>query len=753
MVSNRKVPVMALLAVATLLFASTVGAQSSSDETRSRPRIGLVLGGGGAKGAAHIGVLRVLDELRIPVDCVAGTSMGALVGATFAAGVPPSEIEAQVLAVDWSETVGGRGDRDRMPIRRKLRGEPFTNTIEVGVKNGKLEDAGGFLNTQNIDELLRRLVGSARYVDDFDALPIPFRAIATDMVSGEMVVLANGDLSLAMRASMAVPGAFAPVIMGDKVLADGGQVRNLPVDVGRQMCGDVIIAVSLDTPPPTAADLVSSLALAARSINVMIDANTKTQLATLTDQDVSIVVQMGDIGSGSFERVPDAIPLGLAAALATSAELARYSVSPEEYRLWRSRVNRDYLQPIKVADVKVVGLERVNREYVEQTISATRPGAEVTPDDISRDSRRIFALGDFEGVSHRITDNPAFPTVEFHPLEKSWGPNLVNFDLGFSAANEGHTALVLRAEHRRVWMNSLGAEWRNVAQIGTDLEFQTGIYQPLDTRQRYFIEPYLRINKYYEDVYDDGNREAEYDFTESYGQADLGVNLGSRAQVRVGLRQSWNEVNLQTGTSEFLPETPTIHESDIVVQAKYDTRDRIGVASSGNLLVGRYLNSNSWFGGEQSYDMAEAMALFVLPFRGDTVNVFSAGGIDVSGELPSYRRYSIGGIRSFPGMQLHQLRGDSYWLAGGNYNWRIADIQALFDQTLYAGLRLTTGEVNGRTDSTTDGLITGLALTLSGRTPVGPFVVSLGGTDNGFWALQLAFGRPIREGSILDEIW
>ena len=440
MTSNRKAPVVALVAFATFLLASTVGAQAASDETRSRPKIGLVLGGGGAKGAAHIGVLRVLDEMRIPIDCVAGTSMGALVGATFAAGVPPAEIEAQVLAVDWSETVGGRGDRDRMPIRRKLQGKPFTNNFEVGVRNRKIEEKGGFLNTQNIDELLRRLVGSARYADDFDALPIPFRAIATDMVAGEMVVLGNGDLSVAMRASMAVPGVFSPVIMGDKVLADGGQMRNLPVDIGRQMCGDVIIAVSLATPQPTAADLGSTLAMAARAVDVMIDANSKAQLATLTDQDVSIVVQMGDIGSGSFERVPDAIPLGQAAALAASAELARYSVSPEEYRLWRTEVNRDYLQPIQVAGVRVVGLDRVNPEYVEQAISATQPGAEVTPDDISQDSGRIFALGDFKEVGYRITDSPAFPTVEFHPIEKHWGPNLVNFDLGFTAANEGNVA-------------------------------------------------------------------------------------------------------------------------------------------------------------------------------------------------------------------------------------------------------------------------------------------------------------------------
>ena len=192
---------LSILTTALCLLASTVGAQTVSDDGKSRPKIGLVLGGGGAKGAAHIGVLRVLEEMRIPIDCVAGTSMGALVGATFAAGVPAAEIEAQVLRVDWKETVGTRGDRDRMPIQRKLQTVPFTNSIEVGLKDGELKGAGGFLNTQRIDELLRRLVGSARYVDDFDTLPIPFRAIATDMVSGEMVVLGNGDLSVAMRAS------------------------------------------------------------------------------------------------------------------------------------------------------------------------------------------------------------------------------------------------------------------------------------------------------------------------------------------------------------------------------------------------------------------------------------------------------------------------------------------------------------------------------------------------------------------------
>ena len=344
-----------------LVFPATViHAAESAAGSPVRPKIGLVLGGGGAKGAAHIGVLRVLEEMRIPVDCVAGTSMGALVGATFASGVSPEEIERRVLAVDWTRTVGTAGVRDQMPINRKLQGATYTNSLEFGIKGGSIRSPGGFFKSQEIEELLRNLVAGARYVDDFDDLPIPFRAVATDMMAGEMVVLGDGDLTVAMRASMAVPGAFSPVVVGEQVLADGGQMRNVPVDIARELCGDVIIAVSLSTPPPKPEDLGSALAMATRSLDVMIDANGRIQLATLTDKDVSIVVPMGDIGSASFERVPDAIPLGRTAALSKSADLTRYALPEADYNAWRASLSRDYEEPIHVAGVRIAGLERVN---------------------------------------------------------------------------------------------------------------------------------------------------------------------------------------------------------------------------------------------------------------------------------------------------------------------------------------------------------------------------------------------------------
>ena len=428
----------------------------------ARPRIGLVLGGGGAKGAAHIGVLRVLDEMRIgAIDCVTGTSMGALVGGTFASGMPPEEIERNVVAINWSKTVGTEGLRDRTPIHRKLAGITYTNSLDLAIKDGEVKAASGLLKTQDIEDVIRGLVAGSRYTEDFDDLPIPFRAVATDMLAGEMVVLDSGDLSVAMRASMAVPGAFSPVLVGDKVLSDGGMMRNLPVDIARNLCADVVIAVSLASPPPKAADLTSALTLAGRSLDVMIDANQKAQIASLTDRDVSIVVPMGDIGSASFDRVPDAVPLGRQAALDVQDQLRRFSLPEDQYLAWRQSVDRQGPKGARLAGIEIKGLKRVNPDYVRSQMDSLKPGEVNTRQDILDDVGRIYALGDFERVSYRVKGPEDARVFEITPVEKSWGPDFVRFDVGVAGDLEGGIEAVLRADHNRTWLNSRGGEWHS----------------------------------------------------------------------------------------------------------------------------------------------------------------------------------------------------------------------------------------------------------------------------------------------------
>ncbi len=725
----------------------------AAGEQRSpgRPRIGLVLGGGGAKGAAHIGVLRVLDELRVPVDCVAGTSMGALVGGTFASGMPPQEIEETVLGINWSRTVGAEGLRDRTPIQRKLAGITYTNSLDIGLKDGSLKVPSGLLKTQDIEDVIRGLVADARYTRDFDDLPIPFRAVATDMLGGDMVVLGSGDLSVAMRASMAVPGAFSPVVLDGKVLSDGGMMRNLPVDVARDLCADVVIAVSLASPPPKLEDLAAATSLAGRSLDVMIDANQKAQLASLDERDISIVVPMGDIGSAAFDRVPDAVPLGREAALAQAERLRQLALPEAEYRAWRQALNREGNAPIRLAEVKIAPLQRVNPEYLRRQLEAVGPDREVTRTEIIADTGRLFALGDFERVAYRISGPPDARILEIAPVEKSWGPDFVRFDLGLAANGSGELDALIRAEHNRTWLNPRGGEWHNVVQIGEQWIFSSDLYQPLDLRQRFFVQPIAQFERSNEDIYLDGDRVAKYALSELFGQLDTGLNIGTRAQVRAGVRLGWYEAEVDTGPP-LLPETDRVGDSSVQLRFVYDTRDAVGLPTRGTFINARLVSSGDWLGGEEDYGLAEGVLTKSFPFRGDALSLILGGGKELSGDLAVTQEFQLGGIRTFPGLERGELRGSSYWFAGSSYYWRLADIQSLFGQALYAGLRLQAGRMGERVDQVADGSLFGISGSVGGRTPIGPLLLSLGWVDNDSWQVQFALGRPVAEGSILDEI-
>ncbi len=741
-----------LVGLVGLALLGAASAQNSAPAVPPRPRIGLVLAGGGAKGAAHIGVIRVLDELHIPVDCVVGTSMGALVGATFASGVPAAELERAVLAIDWKRTVGGQGQRDRMPIERKLTQLTYSIPLEVGLQHGSVRLPGGLIATQQIEQSIRTLVASARYTHSFDDLPIPFRAIATDMVAGDMVVLDGGDLAEAMRASMALPGVFSPVEIDGKVLSDGGITRNLPVDIARKLCADVVIAVWMSTPPPTAADLSSSLSLVTRSLDVMITANERAQIASLGPGDIGIEVPMGDIGSGSFERVPEAIELGRKAAEARRADLARFSVSDDAYQAWLKKVGKTEVDKPVLADVRIVGLQRVNVDYVRAELQDVAPGKAVSADDIAAAIERIYALGDFERVDYDVTGPPEARVLVITPVEKEWGPNFLRFDLGLAANEGGDMFAILRADHDRTWVNSLGGHWHNAAQLGRQAVLRTDFYQPLDVRQRFFVQPIAQAEDDYEDVFVDGDRAARYIMRQRYGQVDLGVNFGTVAQLRLGVRSGSKGAELDTGAAA-LPEFARTPDTTVEVRALFDTRDTLALPTRGTLVNLHYAHSESWFGGEFDYSLFEGLVARAFSVRGgNSFTLLAGGGYAPSGELPSTDLFKLGGIRTFPGLRPGELRGTSYWTAGTRYAWRLADIQPLFGQALYAGIRLQAAQMRGRVDGLPADTLYGIAGTLGGRTPAGPFLFSIGWVNDGSWQLQFSIGRPVAEGSLFDDL-
>jgi len=607
------------------------------------------------------------------------------------------------------------------------------------------------LNTQDIEDVIRGLVTDARFQRDFDDLPIPFRAIATDMVSGEMVVMGSGDISVAMRASMALPGIFSPVISDDRVLSDGGMMRNLPVDVARELCADVVIAVWLTSPPPDATELASAVSLLSRSMDVMINANENAQIATLTDLDVGIEVPMGDISTGGFERAPDAIELGRAAADAATEELRRYSIPEGQYLAWRESVSDPQSGVVQLADVQVIGLKRANPEYVKAQLRNVKPGIEVSTEEIKADTNRIFTLGDFERVEYIFTGPSDARVLEIRPVEKSWGPNFFRGDIGLAGETNGELMAILRIDHDRTWLNPRGGRWHNTIQVGRQTILATDFYQPFDVRQRFFVQPILKYDSSLEDIYIDGSREARYFLRGLYGEIDLGMNIDTRAQLRTGVRLGWIDTKQDTGLS-LLPDVDSERESNWLVGGIFDTRDNAGLPTRGTYANLNYTNSGSWLGGEQDYSIAEGVITRAFPMRGNSLNLVAAGGAELSGSLPPTRDFLIGGIRSFPGLQINELRGTSYWVVGANYRQKVAEILSLFGQSLYAGLRVQAGRVGERRDGIQDGALYGISGNLSGRTPVGSFMLSLGYVDNDSWALQFAIGAPLPEGSVLDQI-
>jgi NTE family protein len=723
--------------------------------TPHRPRVGLVLAGGGAKGGAHVGVLKVLEQLHVPIDCIAGTSMGALVGGGYASGIPAADLQKFLIGIDWPKVIGGVGLRDLAPIEQKAAGVTYSNNLDMGLRDGEIIVPGGLVNTSGIDDLLRSYVAKARGQADFDKLPIPYRAVATDMVSGQMVVLGSGDLATAMRASMAIPGAFAPVHLDNYILNDGGMVRNLPVDVARDMCADVVIVVNLVTEPTTPDKLRTATQLAGRAMDVMLEANVKLQLQTLKPGDVLIDVQMGDIGTADFERVPETIPLGEAAARAMAGELARYSVPPERYAAWRKQVTSGQEINAKVAGVEIKGLEWMNPAYLE-TRTDIQAGDQVDNQRISAQAREMSALKDLETVGYQLTGDPENPTLQWLPKEKSWGPNFIQFDLGLYATQDNDSGFVAYMKTDRRWLNALGLQWRNEIQLGTNNLFASSLYQPLDVAQVFFVEPRIFASRSYQNLYVNQDRIANYRFDDLGGQLDFGVNFGTRAQLRLGYIYDQRDVTVDTGT----PALPDVREDDagIISQAIWDSRDTAFNPTKGVVAAIEYMRSDTSIGAERDWERLEAGLGVAVPIRGDIVWVTAAGGTDLNSDLPVDRYFAIGGPGSFPGLPLDALRSQEYWTLNGSYLWKLKDIQSIRGQALYAGLRLETGEIDQFSVSSDlqridKGLkpVYGGSVYIAGRTLVGPMTVGVGGTSLNTWTLWVAVGRPVGQGTILEK--
>jgi NTE family protein len=447
-------------------LAASPEAAPAAAAAAKRPKICLVLSGGGARGAAHVGVIKVLEEYRVPIDCVAGTSMGALVGGAFASGMTIAGMEKITDNITIEKLFKEKPPRQELSMRRKA--DDFRNYIgpEIGTGEGAALVTKGLVTGVQLETVLRQLSPVQGFVR-FDDLPIQFRAVATDLVTGKAVVFSEGDLASVMRASMSVPGAVAPAEYAGMTLVDGMLTSNLPVDAARAMGADIVIAVNVGTPLLKRDQLNSIFGVAGQMLSILTEQNVQASLASLKSTDILISPDLGDYSTGDFDNLAKITPLGEAAARKMAERLAQLSMPPAEYAALRQRQQVETAPDLKPVDeIRFSGLARVNPESAKAMLQTTA-GAPLVQSQIDADMRRLYGTGDFEHVSYRILEEPGKRVLVVDAVEKAWGPNYLRAGIGLSSDFSGSAQFNVLASHRMTWLNSLGAELRTDVQLGS----------------------------------------------------------------------------------------------------------------------------------------------------------------------------------------------------------------------------------------------------------------------------------------------
>ncbi len=720
----------------TTLLALALAGPAFAAEPATRPRVGLVLGGGGARGAAHVGVLEVLEELRVPVDCVAGTSMGALVAGAWTAGRDPAALRRELAAADWADMFQDNPDYADLNFRNKRLSQRFLPGSEAGVSARGVVAPPGVLSGQKIKLFFNRLVRTDGAERDIETLPLPLAIIATDIASGDRVVFRAGSLTQAMRASMSVPGLMAPLDVAGRKLVDGGLVDNLPVQEVRDLCGtQVVIAVDVGSPLLKAEEIGGLLSVSAQMVNILTEQNVSQSRALLTRQDLLLKPDLGGISATDFDRSSEAADRGRAAALALAPSLRRLALPEEDYAAWRDRLAPARPGSPRVDAIEVTGLARVNpdavRRYVQQP-----PGQPLDTATLEVDLLRAYGDGWYESVDYALVPQPGRNLLRITPLEKRWGPDYLRLGLNLNSNFSQGSTYALRAGYQRTWINRLGGELLFTGEIGSNAGASAEWMQPLDGEQRFFVSTGASYRRERRDVFQDDLRIAAYTVASANVDLLAGVNLGLLGQLQAGWRDSRRKATLDTG----LPILPNQSErfGGWLVALDLDQFNRLYLPTRG------WAASASWFETSQR-DYARLTA--------DLRGAHAAGpwvlGARVAytgsprGTLPYYDAASLGGFLNLSGFASGQLVADNARYAHVRAERIVGNLPLGLRGDLRLGVALEAGRLgNPYTETNRRGWLDSTTLYLGGETPIGPVYLGVGFSSSGSTNAYLFIGTP-----------
>ncbi|MFT7774238.1 patatin-like phospholipase family protein [Roseateles sp.] len=716
-----------------LVIAQTAFAQAQ------RPKIGLVLSGGGARGLAHIGVLRVLEEMQVPVDLIVGTSMGAVVGGAYAAGRSVDELETLVKSANWNAILADRPARDRLSVRRREDDERLPSRIEFGfnLERGAMLPGGAAANGQ-LEATLSSLLPATRTDDPLRRLPIPFRAVATDLLSGAMLDQADTPLFEALRASMAVPGVFAPLRVNGRPRVDGGLVRNLPVDIARQLGADIVIAVNVGTPLLEDREITSAVMVANQMLQILTEQNVQRSLRELKPQDIIIDPDLPGMGFMDFQRADEAMATGRRAALAAGERLAALAAPVAQAALQARRLGQPEaaLGALPLAALKFSGAQRVNPEALRAEL-ALQPGDTVGRAELNRAVERLDGLGDFERIETDVDDHDGRRSVEFRLTEADWAASRVRLGLELYSNFADASSYSLVAMHVANWLNAWGAEVRSIVRIGSTRGLNTEFYQPLGPGSRWFASAKLAYTAGNNDVFDQGQRALRLSSSLTSAQLELGYRVAGLGDLRFGVGR------LRANDEVVLPVVPENGRRSQSYGQQYlelhtDTLDSLAFPSRGQWTTARI----EWLHPRGEPRVINASLLGLSAFR------LGEWAGQLYGEFAHAERgqtRSLGGYLRLSGTPDGSLVGENMALTRIVMARRIGEMPVGLGGAVRIGFSLETGAVGGGaglklSNLPRSGWRQAASGFLSVDTRFGPFFLALGTTRGGDTSAYLLLG-------------
>lgn len=728
----------AVLLVLSIVGPSNVEAQSTDDTPR--PKTALVLSGGGARGGAHLAVLRVLEQERVPIDLIVGTSIGAIVGGLYASGMPVDEIEEALTTVDWEDLFTDRPPRRTVSFRQKQDDDRALFQFEMGVRRNGIVFPAGLVAGQKVDLLFDKLTLSTVAIETFDDLPIPFRAVATDLSSGEVVVLSAGSLSDAMRASMAIPGLLTPVERDGRFLADGGLVRNLPVEEARALGAERIIAVDISSPLEKFSGDSSLFGVAAQSIELLTYANIRTSQELLTADDLLLQPDLGDLEVEDFPRMLEGVSLTRKQLEQTLDQFGPFAVNEQNWNRWRDGVRSaaTKLKRPRIDAIRVRGVERVHPKTIARRIR-TRSDAELDLVTLEQDLLRIYRLGEFQRVNFNIQRDDEQFVLEIEADEKDWGPNYLRLGLGLESNFEGRSEFTLLGILTRTQINDFGAEWKTTVTVGDVDGLTSEFYQPLSHAGRWFVSPQVEIQRDEFRLFDPNGADVITTTDLWRGRFDVGLQFQHFGELRLGTyygRSNSDSVGGQIGNQRR-------KSAGYRLLGSIDRLDNANFPRRGGVLEFEYRRELVDLGADSPFERLELRWAQAGTLGRNTLVGTAGWGSHLGSALPTDEQFSIGGFLRVSGLEPEQARGSVFGYAALVYYREVGRMPQAVGGGVYIGGAIEAGNVWDEVGLVEFGDLRSSILLYAGADTVfGPVYVGYGLADQGEDAVYLFLGRP-----------